>query len=131
MPASVSYTAVLTVRRQTVLFVAALLHRERRRRGTRSGTRSLTCFDQAVLIIRWFLDGTRIAQLAGDNAIGKTTCYDYLHEGITLLAAQAPSLESALLAAKMAGYAHVTIDGTLIETDRIRIPGPTPGVDLF
>jgi DDE superfamily endonuclease len=131
VPESVSYTAVLTVRRQTVLFVAALLHRERRKRGTRTGTRSLTCFDQAVLIIRWFLDGTRIAQLAGDNAIGKTTCYDYLHEGITLLAGRAPSLQSALLAAKMAGYAHVTIDGTLIATDRIRIPGPTPGVDLF
>jgi hypothetical protein len=119
------------VRRQTVLFVAALLHRERRNRGTRTGTRSLTCFDQAVLIIRWFLDGTRVAQLAGDNAIAKTTCYDYLHEGINLLAARAPSLQSALLAAKMAGYAHVNIDGTLIETDRIRIPGPTPGVDLF
>lgn len=131
MPASVSYRAVLTVRRQTVLRVAALLHRERRKRGTRTGTRSLSCFDQAVLVIRWFLDGTRIAQLAGDNAIGKTTCYDYLHEGINVLAAQAPSLESALRAAKMAGYAHVTIDGTLIETDRIHIPGPTPGVDLF
>jgi hypothetical protein len=31
----------------------------------------------------------------------------------------------------MAGYHHVTIDGTLIETDRCRTPGPTPGVDLW
>ncbi len=31
----------------------------------------------------------------------------------------------------MAGYSHVTIDGTLIETDRCRTPGPTPGVDLW
>ena len=31
----------------------------------------------------------------------------------------------------MAGYSHVSIDGTLIETDRCRTPGPTPGVDLW
>lgn len=131
MPVSVTYTAVLTVRQETVLFVSALLHRERLQRGTRTGTRALTCFAQAVLVIRWFLDGTRVIQLAGDNAISKSTAYDCLHEGINLLAAQAPGLQSALLAAKMAGYAHVNIDGTLIETDRIHLPGPTPGVDLF
>jgi hypothetical protein len=44
-----------------------------------------------------------------------------------VLAAYAPNLHSVLLAAKMAGYAHVNIDGTLIETDRCRSPGPTPG----
>ena len=123
--------AILTMRQETVLFVSALLHRERQRRGTRAGTRCLSCFAQALLIIRWFLDGTRVAQLDGDNTISASTCYEYLHEGIDLLAAQAPSLESALLAAKMAGYGHVNIDGTLIETDRCRAPGRTAGVDLF
>jgi len=44
---------------------------------------------------------------------------------------QSPSLSGALLAAKMAGHQHVIIDGTLIETDRCRTPGPTPGVDLW
>ena len=44
------------------------------------------------------LDGTRVAQLARDNAIGTSTAYDYLDEGFTVLAAQAPALESALLA---------------------------------
>lgn len=39
-----------------------------------------------------------------------------------MLAAQAPSLHGALLAAKAAGYSHVNIDGTLIETDRCRTP---------
>jgi len=47
------------------------VHAERVRRGTRSGTRPLGCFKQAVLVIRWFLDGTRLAQLAGDNAISE------------------------------------------------------------
>jgi len=128
---SVTYTATLSVREETVLFVSSRLHAERLRRGTRTGTRALGCFKQAVLVIRWFLDGTRVAQLAVDNAIGRSTAYDYLHEGIAVLAAQAPSLHGALLAAKMAGYDHVNIDGTLIETGRCRTPGPTPGVDLW
>ncbi len=114
-----------------MLFVSALPHVERLRRGTRTQTRALSCFKQAVLVIRWFLDGTRVKQLAGDNAISRSTAYDYLHEGIGVLAVQAPSLQSALLAAKMAGYSHVNIDGTVIETDRCRTPGPTPGVDLW
>src|SRR5436190_14786365 len=128
---SVTYTATLSVREETVLFVSGLLHAERQRRGTRAGTRALGCFKQAVLVLRWFLDGTRLAQLARDNAIGKSTAYDYLQEGIDVLAARTPSLHGALLAAKAAGYSHVLIDGTLIETDRVSTPGPTPGVDLW
>jgi len=31
----------------------------------------------------------------------------------------------------MAGYGHVVVDGTVIETDRVSAPGPTPGVDLW
>jgi DDE superfamily endonuclease len=128
---SVTYTAVLPVREETVDFLAGLLAAERLRRGTRADTRALSCRDQAVLVLRWFLDASRMSQLARDNAIGKSTGYDYLHEGIDVLAAQAPSLHGALLAAKAAGYSHVSIDGVLIETDRVSTPGPTPGVDLW
>jgi DDE superfamily endonuclease len=128
---SVTYTAVLPVRDETVNFLADLLAAERARRGTRRQTRALSVYDQAVLVLRWFLDGTRMSQLAHDNQISKSTGYDYLHEGIDALAARAPSLHGALLAAKAAGYSHVNIDGTLIETDRVSTPGPTPGVDLW
>lgn len=128
---SVTYTAALPVGDQTVLFLSALLHDERRRRGTRTGSRALSPFKHAVLVLRWFLDGTRVAQLSGDNAISTSTAYDYLHEGITVLAARAPKLESVLLAAKISGHDHIGIDGTLIETDRCRTPGPTTGVDLW
>jgi hypothetical protein len=128
---SVTYTATLPVRQETVLYLSGLLQAERARRGTRGGTRALSCFKQAVLVLRWLLDGTRMKQLACDNRIGKSTGYDYLHEGIDVLAAQAPSLHGALLAAKAAGYSHVNIDGTLIETDRVGTPGPTDGVDLW
>jgi hypothetical protein len=128
---SVTYPATLTMREETVLFVSSQLNAERLRRGTRTGTRALSCFKQAVLVIRWFLDGTRVAQLATDNTVGRSTVYAYLHEGINVLAQRAPTLESALLAAKIAGYSHINIDGTVIETDRCRTPGPTPGVDLW
>jgi hypothetical protein len=128
---SVTYTATLPVRDQTVLYLSGLLHAERLRRGTRTGTRALSPFNQAVLVLRWFLDATRVRQLATDNQISTSTAYDYLDEGFTVLAARAPALESALLAAKMAGHSHISIDGTLIETDRCRTPGPTPGVDLW
>jgi hypothetical protein len=59
----------------------------------------------------------------------RRTGYDYLHEGIDVLAAYSPSLHGALLAAKAAGYSHVTIEGTLIETDRVSTLDP--GVDLW
>ncbi|BCB85000.1 hypothetical protein Psuf_023130 [Phytohabitans suffuscus] len=72
-----------------------------------------------------------MTQLARDNAVSKSTGYDYLHEGIDVLATRSPSLHGALLAAKVAGYRHVNIDGMLVETDRCGTPGPTPGVDLW
>jgi hypothetical protein len=122
----VTYTAVLSVAEETVLFVSVLLVAEQRRRRTRPKRRALGCFRQAVLVLRWFLDSTRLAQLATDNAIGRSTAYRYRHEGIDVLAAAAaPGLRGALLAAHAAGHSHVTVDGTLVRTDRCAMPGPT------
>jgi hypothetical protein len=128
---SVAYTAVLEVSEDSVLFLSALLHAERVRRGTRRGRRALGTYKQAVLVLRWFLDDTRMSALARDNGIAVSTAYDYRDEGIAVLAARKPSLHGALLAAKTAGHSHVIVDGTLIHTDRIATPGPTPGVDLW
>ena len=64
-------------------------------------------------------------QLAADNRIGTSTGYRYLHEGIDALAAHAPGLRGALLAARAAGHPHVHVEGTLIRTDRCWVPGPT------
>lgn len=111
--------------------LTGLLTVERARRGTRAGTRALECRDQAILALRWFLDGTRMRQLARDNQISTSTGYDYLHQGIDVLAARSPGLHGALLAAKAAGHGYVNIDGILVETDRCRTPGPTVDVDLW
>jgi DDE superfamily endonuclease len=128
---SVTYEAVLDVSEDGVAFVVGLLDAERARRGTRTDTRALSTRDQAVLVLRWFLDDTRMSALARDNNISGSTAYTYRDEGIAVLAARRPSLHGALLAAKIAGHSHVIVDGTLIHTDRISVPGPTSGVDLW
>ena len=128
---SVTYEAVLDMSDDGVGFLAELLDAERVRRGTRSNARVLDTRAQAVLVLRWFLDDTRMAGLARDNTISVSTAYAYRDEGIAVLAARRPSLHGALLAAKVAGHSHVITDGTLIHTDRISTPGPTSGVDLW
>src|SRR3712207_5472242 len=125
----VTYPAVLPVSEQTVLFVSALLAAERRRRRSRSRRRALGCYRQAVLILRWVCDGTRLAQLAADNRIGRSTAYPDLHEGIDAPAAQAPGLSGALPAPRTPGHATAQVDGTLIRTDRCHVPGPTARTD--
>jgi hypothetical protein len=127
----VTYTAALPIGASTVHHLSVLLHRERIRLGTRRRRRRLGCWRQAVLVLRWLCDATRIAQLAADNRVSLATAYRYLHEGIDVLAAQAPDLHNALLAARAAGYTHLGLDGTVIRTDRITRPGPNPGVHLW
>lgn len=126
----VTFTGVLPVSRETVYFLATLLHQRQRELGTRRATRALGPFRHAVLVLRWFLNATRLAQLAVDNAIALSTAYTRLHEGIDVLAALAPDVHEALLAAKAAGATHVNLDGTLIHTDRVARKGPN-GADLW
>jgi hypothetical protein len=86
----------------------------------------LTAWEQPVLVLRWFLDDTRITALARNHQIGRSTAYAYRDEAITVLATRKPSLHGALLAAKTAGHSHVILDGTL-DRDRNVAPGPTAG----
>ena len=48
----VTYTAVLSVAEETVLFVSVLLVAEQRRRRTRPKRRAMGCYRQAVLVLR-------------------------------------------------------------------------------
>lgn len=77
-----------------------------------------------MLALRWFLDNTRVRQLATDNAISTSTAYAYLHEAIDVPAACAPCVHDALLAAKAAGATPLNLDGTLTHTDRVATRGP-------
>jgi hypothetical protein len=87
----ITHTAVLDVSEDSVLFLSALLHAERLRRGTRTKRRSLGTCKQALLMPRWFLDDARMPAPAGDNRIGPTAADDYRDEGVAVLAARRPS----------------------------------------
>ncbi|WP_434096188.1 hypothetical protein [Streptosporangium roseum] len=80
----ITYRATLDVSRDLIRHVAVLLAAERRRRGTRA----LTRFGQAVLVLRWFRDRTDPTALARDHDISHATSYRYLDEAIEILAEQ-------------------------------------------
>jgi hypothetical protein len=127
----IAYSATLDVPAETAALLTELLVAERLRRGTGVGARAASCFDQAVLVLRWFREDTSVPTLAHDAGVSTATGYRYLHEGIDVLAAQAPKLHEVLEGGKAAGWTHVVLDGTLIRTDRCRVKNPDTGHDLW
>src|SRR5262245_19142831 len=57
--------------------------------------------------------------LAAGFGVSTSTAWRYVQETVALLAARAPKLPAALVAAGKAGHAFVVIDGTLIPVDRV------------
>jgi hypothetical protein len=127
----ITYSATLDVPEATAVLLTDLLIVERRRRGTGMGARAASARDQAMLVLRWFRDDADMKILARDAGISIPTGYRYLHEGIDVLAARAPDLHTVLERGKAAGWSHVTLDGTLIRTDRCRVTNPDTGHDLW
>lgn len=83
-----------------------------------------------MLIPRRLLGGTRLAQLALHNGLSTYTGYRYPHEGLTVLAAGARGLTTALERAKRAGLTLLNLDGTVVRPARVTAPGPN-GADLW
>jgi DDE superfamily endonuclease len=127
----ITYFATLDVPTETATLLTDLLVAERLRRGTGVGSRAASAREQAVLVLRWFREDADMKVLAADSGISLATGYRYLHEGIDALAARAPDLHEVLEAGKAAGWTHVVLDGTLIETDRCRVKNPDTGHDLW
>lgn len=115
----IAHTAILDVSADLAGHLAWLLQRERRRRGTRAGTRALSCFWQAVLGLRWFRDRTHPERLGRDHELSRATAYRYVDEVITVLADQAPDLHEVLQQAHEQDMTYVILDGTVITTDRL------------
>ena len=115
----ISHRAILDVPRGLVHYLARLLAAERRGRRTARRRRALSRFWQAVLVLRWFRDPTRVEALAREAGIGTATAYRYLHEGIDALAAAAPDLPQVLDEARARGVPHLVLDSSLIATDRV------------
>lgn len=115
----VTYVATLDVPRHVVDHLSRLLAAHRRRIGTPRGSRALGPFRQAVLVLRWFRERGCVHCLARDAGVSQATGYRYLHEGIDVLADQAPDLHAVLDNCRREGMTHVILDGTLIESDRL------------
>ena len=114
----IAYRAILDVPRELVLELAKLLRAERRARGTRKGTRLLTCFRQALLVLVWMRTKGEVAVIGAGFGVPRATAYRYRDEALTVLAAQAPDLHEALQKVAEQGWSHVVVDGKLIRTDR-------------
>lgn len=117
----IAYPAMLDVSCDLIRFVARLLRAERKARGTRRGTRALTCWYQAVFAIAWFRDRPNIARHGKAFGLSQATAYRYLHEAIDVLADKAPDLHQALRQAAEEGIAHLILDGKVFDTDRCRL----------
>jgi hypothetical protein len=115
----IAYSAMLDVPRELVRHLARLLAAERRARGTRRGTRALTCFYQALLVLIWFRKQEDATLLGAGFGISRATAYRYLDEGIRVLAACRPGLHEALRRAAADGWAFVILDGKLFDCDRV------------
>jgi DDE superfamily endonuclease len=113
-----SYRVTLDVPVQLAVFVSRLLAGHRRELGTRTGTRALTCWKQAVFALAWFRDRPDIRRLGQGFGISQATAYRYKDEALDVLAAQAPTLREALDRAVEQGLPYLILDGTLIASDR-------------
>ena len=112
------YRVTLDVPLPLVVFVSGLLAGHRREIGTRTGTRALTCWKQAVFALAWFRDRPDIRRLGQGFGISQATAYRYKDEAVDVLAAKAPTLRQALDKAVEQGLPYLILDGTLISSDR-------------
>lgn len=115
----VTYRAIGDVPRQLVSCLAGLLAAERRARGTRTGTRALSCWRQAVLALVWFRERRPIPLIGKGMGVSPATSYRYLAEAVDVLAAQALDLHTALQRVADDGWSHVVLDGTVIDSNRL------------
>ena len=114
----IAYRAMLDVPRELVTELATLLRAERRARGTRKGTRLLTCFKQALLVLVWLRTKGDVQVVGAGFGVPRATAYRYRDEGIKVLAERAPDLHEALQQVAEQGWSHVVLDGKLFRSDR-------------
>ena len=114
----IAYRAMLDVPRELAIELAKLLRAERRARGTRKGTRLLTCFKQALLVLVWLRTKGDVQIVGAGFGVPRATAYRYRDEGIKVLAERAPDLHEALQQVAEQGWSHVVLDGKLFRSDR-------------
>jgi hypothetical protein len=114
----ITYPAMLDVPHELVAQVAGLLRAERRARGTRKGSRALTCRYQALLVLVWFRNQSDLPLVGAGFGVSRATAYRYRDEVIDVLSDHAPDLHDALTHVAEQGWSHVILDGKVFRTDR-------------
>ena len=89
-PHVIAYRAMLDVPCELIARVSRLLAVERRRLGTRPGTRALTCRREALLGSVWFRKHEEMTALAVSFGISRATACRYRDEVVRVLDARAP-----------------------------------------
>jgi hypothetical protein len=127
----ITYRASLDVPAHTLAVVTRWITAHRARVDRRRWQRAATPRTQAIMVLRWFKDATRVSTLARDAGISLATAYRYLHEGIDVVAAHAPDLHEVLATAKDEDWPYVCLDGTLIPTTQLHGPRNPTGADSW
>jgi hypothetical protein len=111
--------------------VTRWLRAHRRRHDRRPRQRAAGPHAQALLVLRWMRDATRMRVLARDAGISLATAYRYLHEAIDVIAARTPDLHQVLATARAEQWPFVCLDGTLIATPKLHGPKSAAGHDAW
>ncbi|AXB43864.1 transposase family protein [Amycolatopsis albispora] len=117
-----SYPSVIPVSTQTLRELTRIIRTHRRAIGSR--WRRLSPQRQALLTLAHLRNGDTYHRLAAGFGIGVATVCRYLHETITLLAHQAPTLTDALRRLARTRHNYTIIDGTVVRIDRVAANKP-------
>ncbi|SHN34243.1 IS5/IS1182 family transposase [Streptomyces yunnanensis] len=93
-----------------------------RRQETGTQWRRLSAGKQALVVLAHLRCGDTYARLSSGFAIGIATACRYVHEGVDVCAALAPTLQQAIQTAT--GKAFVIPDGPLLPIDRVAADRP-------
>lgn len=116
------YRAAVDLSRSTLNYVTGLIRRHRKK--IRSTWRLLNLGQQALLVLVYLRKDETFAEISAGFEVPATTAWRYVEETVMLLSARSPKLTQALRKAKKDGLTHVTLDGTLIHTDRVKADRP-------
>ncbi len=117
-----SHRASLDVSVSVLRAVTGWVARRRRRPGARPAQRAGTVHTQVALMLRWLRHRLDVRTLAADAGLSIATAYRYLHEALDAIAAHAPALADVLTHARHGALPFLSLDGTLVPTDRVAAP---------
>lgn len=115
--APIVYGLALKTPLSVVDSLVGALARNHRRAGSR--WRAHTVRLQAVLTLAFLEGGHTYRGLAEGNGIPKSTCHDYIQQGIKVLARRALPLTEVVRLAVQAGWPYLIVDGVNIPTERV------------